>query len=184
MDRSIADLQKLVVGFKYGRIVREGLTLAIVGRPNVGKSSLFNRLLNEERAIVTPLPGTTRDTVTETINVGGIPLRFVDTAGIREASMRSNASASNVRSPPLPIPTCASWWWIPPGPGPKMMRHCYQDCSRWLAFRGPEQIRLPLWGKSERWDLAAHLPSNQWHSRGFGLRNDPLRGCPYVGGDR
>ena len=86
MDRIIADLQKLVAGFKYGRIVREGLTLAIVGRPNVGKSSLFNRLLNEERAIVTPLPGTTRDTVTETINVGGIPLRFVDTAGIREAS--------------------------------------------------------------------------------------------------
>jgi tRNA modification GTPase len=85
LDRSIAELQKLVAGFKYGRIVREGLTLAIVGRPNVGKSSLFNKLLNEERAIVTPIPGTTRDTVTETISVGGIPLRFVDTAGIRES---------------------------------------------------------------------------------------------------
>jgi len=60
------------------------LTLAIVGRPNVGKSSLFNRLLNEERAIVTPIPGTTRDTVAETANLGGIPLRFVDTAGVRE----------------------------------------------------------------------------------------------------
>ena len=79
-----ADLRKLVDGYEYGRIVREGLTLAIVGRPNVGKSSLFNRLLNEERAIVTPIPGTTRDTVTETANFGGIPLRFVDTAGIRE----------------------------------------------------------------------------------------------------
>jgi tRNA modification GTPase len=65
--------------------VREGLTLAIVGRPNVGKSSLFNRLLNEERAIVTAIPGTTRDLVAETANLGGIPLRFVDTAGIREA---------------------------------------------------------------------------------------------------
>jgi tRNA modification GTPase len=86
LDRISADLQKLVEGYKYGRIVREGLTLAIVGRPNVGKSSLFNRLLNEERAIVTATPGTTRDTVTETANVGGIPLRFVDTAGIREAS--------------------------------------------------------------------------------------------------
>jgi tRNA modification GTPase len=85
LDAIIADLQRLVEGYEYGRIVREGLTLAIVGRPNVGKSSLFNRLLNEERAIVTPLPGTTRDTVAETANLGGIPLRFVDTAGIREA---------------------------------------------------------------------------------------------------
>jgi tRNA modification GTPase len=79
------DLEKLVEGYEYGRIVREGLSLAIVGRPNVGKSSLFNRLLNEDRAIVTATPGTTRDLVAESANVGGIPLRFVDTAGIREA---------------------------------------------------------------------------------------------------
>jgi tRNA modification GTPase len=79
-----ADLEKLVEGYEYGRIVREGLSLAIVGRPNVGKSSLFNRLLNEDRAIVTATPGTTRDLVAESANIGGIPLRFVDTAGIRE----------------------------------------------------------------------------------------------------
>ena len=85
LDRISADLEKLVEGYAYGRIVREGLMLAIVGRPNVGKSSLFNRLLNEERAIVTPIPGTTRDLVAETANLGGIPLRFVDTAGVREA---------------------------------------------------------------------------------------------------
>jgi tRNA modification GTPase len=85
LDQIRADLEKLVEGYEYGRIVREGLTLAIVGRPNVGKSSLFNRLLNEERAIVTPIPGTTRDLVAETANLGGIPLRFMDTAGIREA---------------------------------------------------------------------------------------------------
>jgi tRNA modification GTPase len=85
LERSHAEFQKLVEGYRYGRIVREGLTLAIVGRPNVGKSSLFNCLLNEERAIVTPIPGTTRDLVAETANVGGIPLRFVDTAGVREA---------------------------------------------------------------------------------------------------
>jgi len=83
LDAIRADLEKLVEGYEYGRIVREGLSLAIVGRPNVGKSSLFNRLLNEERAIVTATPGTTRDLVSETANVGGIPLRFVDTAGIR-----------------------------------------------------------------------------------------------------
>jgi tRNA modification GTPase len=84
IDRIRAELQKLVEGYEYGRIVREGMTLAVVGRPNVGKSSLFNRLLNEERAIVSPIPGTTRDTVSETANLGGIPLRIVDTAGIRE----------------------------------------------------------------------------------------------------
>ena len=84
IDRVDADLEKLVQGYEYGRIVREGLSLAIVGRPNVGKSSLFNRLLNEERAIVTSTPGTTRDLVAETANLGGIPLRFVDTAGIRQ----------------------------------------------------------------------------------------------------
>jgi tRNA modification GTPase len=83
LDGIRSDLEKVVASYGYGRIVREGLTLAIVGRPNVGKSSLFNCMLNEERAIVTPIPGTTRDTVTETANVGGIPLRFVDTAGIR-----------------------------------------------------------------------------------------------------
>jgi tRNA modification GTPase len=78
-----ADLERLVAGYAYGRIVHEGLSLAIVGRPNVGKSSLFNRLLNAERAIVTSTPGTTRDLVSETASIGGIPLRFVDTAGIR-----------------------------------------------------------------------------------------------------
>ena len=83
IDHIRADLDRLVHGYEYGRIVREGLSLAIVGRPNVGKSSLFNRLLDEDRAIVTSTPGTTRDLVTETANIGGIPLRFVDTAGIR-----------------------------------------------------------------------------------------------------
>jgi len=81
-----ADLGKLVEGYEYGRIVRDGLTLAIVGRPNVGKSSLFNRLLNQDRAIVTAVPGTTRDLVAEAASLGGIPLRFVDTAGIRETA--------------------------------------------------------------------------------------------------
>jgi tRNA modification GTPase len=86
LDAVSSDLGKLTAGFGYGRIVREGLSLSIVGRPNVGKSSLFNRLLNMDRAIVTPIPGTTRDLVTETASLGGIPLRLVDTAGIRQAS--------------------------------------------------------------------------------------------------
>jgi tRNA modification GTPase len=78
-------LEELSASFAYGKIVHEGLTLAIVGRPNVGKSSLFNRLVERERAIVTATPGTTRDLVTETVAIGGIPVRLVDTAGIRQA---------------------------------------------------------------------------------------------------
>ena len=80
-----APLRDLARSFVYGKLVREGLTLAIVGRPNVGKSSLFNRLVERERAIVTATPGTTRDLVTETVAIGGIPVHLVDTAGIREA---------------------------------------------------------------------------------------------------
>ncbi len=78
-------LEQLAATFAYGKIVHQGLTLAIVGRPNVGKSSLFNRLVERERAIVTATPGTTRDLVSETVAIGGIPIQLVDTAGIRQA---------------------------------------------------------------------------------------------------
>jgi tRNA modification GTPase len=86
IDTIAADLQKLARSFEHGRLVHSGLTLAIVGRPNVGKSSLFNRLVERERAIVTAAPGTTRDLVTERVSLGGIPLELVDTAGLREAT--------------------------------------------------------------------------------------------------
>lgn len=79
-------LDKLKASFAYGKVVHEGFTLAIVGRPNVGKSSLFNRLVERERAIVTATPGTTRDLVTETVALGGIPLKLIDTAGIRHST--------------------------------------------------------------------------------------------------
>ena len=76
---------KLLSTFEEGRILREGLRLAIVGAPNVGKSSLLNALSKSERAIVAETPGTTRDTVEEMINIGGMPVRVIDTAGIRES---------------------------------------------------------------------------------------------------
>jgi tRNA modification GTPase len=79
-------LQNLVASFAAGKLVFQGFTLAIAGRPNVGKSSLFNRLLEQDRAIVTSIPGTTRDTVSEATTLAGIPLKLIDTAGIREGT--------------------------------------------------------------------------------------------------
>ena len=85
IEQLIPPLEKLEASYARGRIVHDGLTMAIVGRPNAGKSSLFNCLVERERAIVTATPGTTRDTVSERISLDGIPLELVDTAGLREA---------------------------------------------------------------------------------------------------
>ena len=77
-------ISEILKTFHTGRILRDGLMTAIIGKPNVGKSSLLNALLREERAIVTDIPGTTRDSLEEYVNIGGVPLRIIDTAGIRE----------------------------------------------------------------------------------------------------
>ncbi|MGE0882394.1 MAG: tRNA uridine-5-carboxymethylaminomethyl(34) synthesis GTPase MnmE [Blastocatellales bacterium] len=77
-------LEGLASSYGIGRLIRSGVKLALIGRPNVGKSSLFNRILGKDRAIVTHIPGTTRDTLSETFSINGIPVDLVDTAGIRE----------------------------------------------------------------------------------------------------
>jgi tRNA modification GTPase len=84
----VADLRGIEQTFEYGKMLHRGLQVAILGKPNVGKSSLFNQLIAQDRAIVTDIPGTTRDVLTETVNLDGIPLRFADTAGVRHTTDR------------------------------------------------------------------------------------------------
>ena len=91
----IGPLEDLLEHYEEGHVYREGVAAAIIGRPNVGKSSLLNRLLDKERAIVTPIPGTTRDFIEETVNIKGIPLRLIDTAGLH--STESLLEAAGIR---------------------------------------------------------------------------------------
>ncbi|HKV85792.1 MAG TPA: tRNA uridine-5-carboxymethylaminomethyl(34) synthesis GTPase MnmE, partial [Ktedonobacterales bacterium] len=82
---ALTEIERLLAGADQGRLLREGLRVAIVGRPNVGKSSLLNALLGSDRAIVTPIPGTTRDTIEERAAIEGVPLRLIDTAGMTDS---------------------------------------------------------------------------------------------------
>jgi tRNA modification GTPase len=82
---ALAELDSLVNGFDEGRVLRDGVSVVIAGKPNVGKSSLLNTLLKDKRAIVTSLPGTTRDVIEEVVNINGLPVKLLDTAGIRNS---------------------------------------------------------------------------------------------------
>lgn len=84
VDRIVFVLKRLIDSFAVGNVIKNGIPVAIVGEPNVGKSTLLNALLNEERAIVSDIAGTTRDTIEDELSIGGIGFRFIDTAGIRE----------------------------------------------------------------------------------------------------
>ncbi|HCE69425.1 MAG TPA: tRNA uridine-5-carboxymethylaminomethyl(34) synthesis GTPase MnmE, partial [Geobacter sp.] len=98
-----AIIAALLAGFDQGRILREGISVLIIGKPNAGKSSLLNRLLNENRAIVTHFPGTTRDIIEETVNLGGLPVRLLDTAGIRHTDDLAEQEGINRALEKIPL---------------------------------------------------------------------------------
>ena len=84
LDELDTKLSKLIDSFSYGNVIKEGVTVTIAGKPNAGKSSLLNAILNDDKAIVSEIPGTTRDAIEDTCVINGIKFRFIDTAGIRE----------------------------------------------------------------------------------------------------
>ncbi len=86
INEILSVIEKMIKSFQLGNVIKQGIPVTIAGKPNVGKSTLLNRLLNEERAIVSEIAGTTRDTIEDTINLGGISFRFIDTAGLRHTS--------------------------------------------------------------------------------------------------
>jgi tRNA modification GTPase len=88
LDEIKQEIMEWIDSYRRGRIIREGFSIAVIGRPNVGKSSVFNALLAKSRSIVTDVPGTTRDLVSEYTNLGGIPIHLIDTAGIRQSKNR------------------------------------------------------------------------------------------------
>jgi len=98
VDEADAVTASLIDSFRLGNVIKNGISAAIIGKPNAGKSTLLNGLLNEERAIVSELPGTTRDTIEEVINIGGIQFRLIDTAGIRRHTTDVIESAGVKRS--------------------------------------------------------------------------------------
>jgi len=85
LDLMVSELTTLVKSFSLGNVIKNGIPVAIIGKPNVGKSTLLNAILNEEKAIVSEIPGTTRDAIEDTIVIGGFSFRFIDTAGLRAA---------------------------------------------------------------------------------------------------
>src|SRR5947207_5226308 len=95
LEKGLAFMDELLRTANEGQILRRGIRAAIIGRPNAGKSSLLNQLLGRDRAIVSPIPGTTRDTIEETANIRGLPVVFIDTAGLRDA--RDEIEAEGIR---------------------------------------------------------------------------------------
>ena len=102
---ALTEIRHLADGFNEGKVLREGVSVVIAGKPNVGKSSLLNTLLQEKRAIVTSVPGTTRDIIEEVVNIGGLPVRILDTAGVRYSDDIVESEGVRLTLERIPQPT-------------------------------------------------------------------------------
>ena len=177
--RKLDEIQKKLVqwiqSFRRGRLIRDGFSLAIVGRPNVGKSSLFNSLLAEDRSIVTEIPGTTRDLVSETTNLEGIPVRLLDTAGVRgsgdrveQLGMERSFSAMADADALLLVLDGSQ----PPLPEDDSLREQLLDLSCVVVLNKSDLT--PAWSDSEKYQYAGDWPLVEVSAR-TGARIENLR---------
>lgn len=139
---------KLALTARTGTLIRDGVTLVIAGPPNAGKSSLLNRMLGYERAIVTPIPGTTRDTIEESVSIGGIRFRVTDTAGLREAEQADPVEAMGIERSRKSLGAADIVLWLLDASTPRD-----SICGRLEAMRrAREAVRgkfIPCWNKTD-----------------------------------
>jgi tRNA modification GTPase len=167
-----AEIQSLIAGGERGQLLRHGARVVLVGKPNAGKSSLFNRLLGQDRAIVTPEPGTTRDTLESLIDVEGLPLTVIDTAGIRQAAseiehlgiVRTEREIADASVVLMCVPVDEPWTSVPQWPGGRTRRGASPRARarRGRPARGRAAARFHprhrASGASDRQAAAGHRP--------------------------
>lgn len=144
LGRILTAVEKLLKTFPRGRMITEGVTISIVGKPNVGKSSLLNALVEKEKAIVTPSPGTTRDLVEDWIDISGVPVRFTDTAGIKhpETNIEEISIARSINS--LESADCALFVLDISSPLDERDRQIARQISNRRSITVANKIDLPL----------------------------------------
>ncbi|MEO6760337.1 MAG: tRNA uridine-5-carboxymethylaminomethyl(34) synthesis GTPase MnmE [Saprospiraceae bacterium] len=142
VEKIRAHLQDLLASFALGNVLKTGVVTVIAGRPNAGKSTLLNALLNEERAIVSEIPGTTRDTIEETLNIHGVRFRLIDTAGIREA--QDQIEAIGVARTMEKIQQAAILLYVWDVAGGMTLEEVHEDLRRLGQPLSGQPLRLPL----------------------------------------